>query len=125
MNKMKNEQQYKKTRIRTRMFSYLKQAKKEYNEYKKHKDTLKLAEGGEKLWRAFNYYMELRMNKSLKTSREVRQAVYLQHDTNIISIYDNASWLHQFFYGWTDNIEDVIYNFNIVYNGLMYYSKNV
>ena len=126
MVNMLKQKYYKKTRIKTRLFLYLAQAKKEYNEYEKNKNnTVKLSEAGEKLWDAFNYFIELKANKSLKTSREVREAVYLQHDTNIISIYDKASWLHLFFYGWTDRIEDVEDNFNIVYKGLVYYSKNV
>ena len=123
---MKNEKYFKKTRIKTRMVSYLKEAKKEYDNYNNiKKDTTKLAEGGEKLWEAFNYFMELKMNKSLRTSREVREAVYLQNDKELIIIYTNASWLHQFFYGWTDRIEDVIDNFNIVYKGILLYSKNI
>ena len=89
---------FKETRIEARLLSYLAKAREEYGKYKKTKNTTQLAEAGEKLWGAFNYYMELKAGKSLKTASEVKHAVYNQEDSNLISLYDKASWLHQFFY---------------------------
>ena len=98
---MSENKYYKKERIESKLKSYLAEAESEYNAYKhdKSRNTTLLAEAGEKLWGAFNYYMELKVGASLKTAAEVRSAVYAQEDTNLISLYDKASFLHQFFYG--------------------------
>jgi hypothetical protein len=133
---------YKKERIESKLKSYLAEARSEYDAYKgnKSRNTTQLAEAGEKLWGAFNYYMELRAGVSLKTAAEVRSAVYAQEDTNLInlydkasflhqffygwdliSLYDKASFLHQFFYGWADRKEDVESSFKEVANGLEVY----
>ena len=116
---------YKKERIESKLNSYLTEARSEYDAYKadKSRNTTRLAEAGEKLWGAFNYYMELRAGASLKTAAEVRTAVYAQEDTNLISLYDKASFLHQFFYGWADRKEDVEARFKEVANGLEVYAN--
>ena len=116
---------YKKERIESKLKSYLAEARSEYEEYKadKSRNTTRLAEAGEKLWGAFNYYMELRAGVSLKTAAEVRSAVYAQEDTNLINLYDKASFLHQFFYGWADRKEDVEARFKEVANGLEVYAN--
>ena len=116
---------YKKERIESKLKSYLAEARSEFDAYKgdKSRNTTRLAEAGEKLWGAFNYYMELRAGASLKTAAEVRSAVYAQEDTNLISLYDKASFLHQFFYGWADRKEDVEARFKEVANGLEVYAN--
>ncbi len=121
-----NEKYYKETRISSKLNSYLAQANKEYKDYRgsKNKNTTVLAEAGEKLWGAFNYYMELKTGGSLKTAEEVRKRVYANGDSTLVNLYEKAAFLHQFFYGWADRVEDVERRFNEVYKGLMFYTKN-
>ncbi len=116
---------YNKQKLKAKLESYVSHAKIEYKLYKEENDTTKLAEAGEKLWGAFNYLMELKQNKSLKNLSEVRKAVYDSQDTTLIGIYDKAFSLHQFFYGWTDRIEDIEERFKTTFNGIDVYSKRL
>lgn len=114
---------YNKKKIKASIESYISHAKEEYNAYKKEKDTTKLKEAGEKLWAAFNDLMELKADKNLNTAKEVRDAVYATQDNVLISLYNEAFSLHQFFYGWTDRIEDIEERFKSIVSGLDIYSN--
>lgn len=121
---MATEKYYKESRIKARLDSYLTQAKEEYTNYQSSKDTTKLAEAGEKLWGAFNYLMEIKAHQSLKTNQEVIDAVYNTHDNTLIGVYKDAFILHQFFYGWTDRIEDIESAFMSTEKGIELYRSN-
>ncbi len=122
---MADKKYFKTSRIQAKLNSYLKEAKQEYAGYKKTGDTTRLAEAGEELWGAFNYLMELRVQKSLKTAKEVIEATYASHDNTLIGIYQNAFALHQFFYGWTDRIEDIERAYQTTEKGIEIYRSNL
>jgi len=125
MRLMDGKKYFKETRVRAKLDSYLAEAKQEYKSYLKTKDTTKLAEAGEKLWGASNYLMELKANKSLKTAKEVGDAVYGYKDTTLITVYDKVYILHQFFYGWVDRIEEIERAFNSAEKGIEIYRSDL
>ena len=116
---------YNRQKLRAKLALYIAQARKEYKTYLERGDSIRLAQAGEKLWGAFNYLMELRAAKSLKTGSEVKKAVYASRDNTLIGLYNDVFSLHQFFYGWIDRIEDIEERFKSASIGMDVYCKRL
>jgi hypothetical protein len=116
---------YKKGRVLDKFKSYLKAGEAELKEYRKSKNkdnTTTLAEAGEKLWGSVNHLIELKSGKSLTTSKAVWDEVHLLGDQHLITIYETAYSLHQFFYGYTGaHLEEITERADQVINGLKGY----
>lgn len=83
---------------------WVRQSKNEFQRYKKTKDLKLLAQSGEKLWNAFALYVDDRLGKKFFSFGKMDGAVQASNDKEFVERYDDALWLHSFFYrGYTES----------------------
>lgn len=84
--------------------TWVRHSKNEYQRYKKTKDLKLLAQSGEKLWNAFNLYADRKLGKEFFSFKSMDGTVRASKDKEFVDRYDDALWLHAFFYrGYTDH----------------------
>lgn len=82
---------------------WLRESKKEFDNYKKTKNPEKLAQAGEKLWNSLGHYLDEKTGKRLTSFSDIRKEAL--RDKEIRKFFDDAYWLHIFFYrGYTEDI---------------------
>jgi hypothetical protein len=97
--------------------TWLKDSKKEFDRYKKKKNPEELAQAGEKLYNSMTLYLDEKLGIRLKNYKQIKEAA--ASDKDIKKIFDDAYWLHVFFYrGYTDDISNEEDKFKRVYKFL-------
>jgi hypothetical protein len=81
---------------------WLNESISEYNTYKKTGKGIKLAQAGEKLWNVFTLYLDKKYGKEFTKYKDIKDIS--EKDPEAKKIFDDAYWLHIFFYrGYTDD----------------------
>lgn len=94
--------------------TWLKASGKEYAKYKRTKDLEHFAQAGEKLYNSMTLLLDERTGKRLRNYRQIKEAA--TKDPFVKKIFDDAYWLHVFFYrGFTEDIKTEEDKFKRVY----------
>ena len=96
---------------------WIKESKKEFGKYKESNDATSLAQAGEKLYNALTLHLDEKTGKKLIKYSDIKKEA--MKDNKIRKIFDDAYWLHVFFYrGFTEDIKNEEDKYKRVYKFL-------
>ena len=81
-----------------RLKNTLARASEEINKFDKTKNPLHLEQAGEKIWLAFNVFVQGKFKKKVKSFTDLKKVVFDSRDPFLIDVFNEAYNLHRFFY---------------------------
>lgn len=110
--------------------AFLNKSKTEFDTYTRTGDVKKLAQAGEKLWNAFNLFVQKKSGKKIRSYSQLKKEVseiYTQSGSELLlRTFKKCYDLHIFFYrGYTEDVKDIENDYLEAYESILILEKSL